>query len=1178
VPQPIPKPATWPAWFGGLDVALVGLTLAIGFLVASFAARNTDVWLHLAAGRMLTTGEYKLGSDPMSFTAADRPWVNHSWLFDLGMYLLYRGDGALLVVLKAVAVAAAVALLLAVRRPGHALWPWAVVGTLAVLAAAPSLHLQPIVGSFLFLALTLFLVFRVPSPPGSWRLPVALGVTFCLWSNVDAWFFLGPVAVGLLLIGEAARKYALGGGPADPADPLGPLPDAGTLARALVVGVLACMVNPHHVRVWELPIELTATPEIESDPRLGYLGVAPYKGAFWQTSAWGYNANGVAYALLLAAGVYVTFLTGAVGRLIGPSGDVDPLPLPHALLWLGFAALSLLTVTAIPFLAAVTVPLVASRLNAMSGKVALGSTRDRRTRLLLTACGAGRLVTLAGVVALCAVAWPGWDNVPASSWWSPAAVDPGLTRRVEWKVEPDPGLQQAAEWLARVRADGAVPPDVHGMVASIQLANYCAWFAPQEKVFLNARLNHHRAELADFVKARRGLGLFQVHDEQPDPAEAAEVFARHHLGYVAVATSAGESEYLRQRVQLATYQMWLDWRHWSPWYLDGRTTVSGWRAGPGQGGPLFDRLRLDPTRLAFGPGVERLPPGGDPVVPAPRTSLDEFLRPSQPASPEVDEAVRWIEYRQLVAKRLAVKADVLKLGFAAAFPRQALMPIPADYIGFSPDLEARLRKEGDVFAPWPPPGAARASAVLALRAARRAIAANPDHPDGYFALAHALAQTDLPMTEAERTIGRITAFRQCLSRMPPPDQYRPGLSQASPYRVAVELGRLYLGQPLPPTSDFSGARVDVGVIGDYAGLSLVVVAPGNASTRGQPFLARIPKDPALIRQLPPGSVRPGQYLLPLDLARQALALAVEYARVELPPGFEQREQELKGLEEGRKQLDAIVQQKRRLYQDATDKPQTRVRDRFLAALGTNLVGEAIDILKDLREGFEKEFGQNARAVVFQLIALELAVGRLEDAAAHLQVVREEFDKEAPPGADRALNDAIRRQLRDLEYHKAQLEGNYAEAGADFERTAGLDVGKFLPEADMTRADLAGFDPAGGGLLPVQLFANQWPEIGMLATTDNPLGLLTRYQAGYIQMHRVGVYTNVVQRMQSDAEFFFRRGFLSLLEGDIAGAKQRFRQATTAPPPGWKIPPFAHPLAAEYLRLIEYAETPPGLPK
>ena len=58
-------------------------------------------------------------------------------------------------------------------------------------------------------AVTLFLVFRLPSPPGSWRLPVAVGVTFWLWANLDAWFVLGPIALGLLLLGELIQQRFL---------------------------------------------------------------------------------------------------------------------------------------------------------------------------------------------------------------------------------------------------------------------------------------------------------------------------------------------------------------------------------------------------------------------------------------------------------------------------------------------------------------------------------------------------------------------------------------------------------------------------------------------------------------------------------------------------------------------------------------------------------------------------------------------------------------------------------------------------------------------------------------------------------------------------------------------------------------------------------------------------------
>src|SRR5207249_674879 len=122
---------------------------------------------------------------PFSYSAADRAWVNHSLLFDVGAYLLYGGKGVVLVVAKALAVAVAFGLLIGIRRSGFALWPWAAVAAVAVIAAAPRMTLNPLAGSVVLLSVTLFLLFRMEHRPGSWRFPIAIGITFWLWANVD---------------------------------------------------------------------------------------------------------------------------------------------------------------------------------------------------------------------------------------------------------------------------------------------------------------------------------------------------------------------------------------------------------------------------------------------------------------------------------------------------------------------------------------------------------------------------------------------------------------------------------------------------------------------------------------------------------------------------------------------------------------------------------------------------------------------------------------------------------------------------------------------------------------------------------------------------------------------------------------------------------------------------------
>ena len=136
-----------------LDSGLVALVLAFGFLLGSTVARNSDVWQHLATGRLIASGQYSFGSDPFAYTSAGHPWINHSWLSDLVSYKVWDAlggrDSAIargaLVGLKALLITVMAALMLSVRQRGQSLWlPVCCVG-LALYAMSPRLLLQPAV-------------------------------------------------------------------------------------------------------------------------------------------------------------------------------------------------------------------------------------------------------------------------------------------------------------------------------------------------------------------------------------------------------------------------------------------------------------------------------------------------------------------------------------------------------------------------------------------------------------------------------------------------------------------------------------------------------------------------------------------------------------------------------------------------------------------------------------------------------------------------------------------------------------------------------------------------------------------------------------------------------------------------------------------------------------------------
>lgn len=1172
---PPPRVATWPTWFGPADGVLAALALVVVFLGSSFAARNSDIWLHLAAGKRLTTGEYKLGSDPFSYTAADRPWINHSWLFDLAAYSLHSGNGSLLVILKALAATAAFALLLLIRRSGQPLWPWAVLATLAALASLNMFTLRPYVASVFFLALTLYLVFRMPSPPGSWRLPLAIAGTFALWSNFDGWFILGPLALALLAIGEAVRTVVLKGGPAE-GDPLGSLPDLPTLVKAIGLGGLACMVNPHHVAVWEIPFELVGVGT-SADPRVRAFFHGPLKSFpnFWSSASspsLGENVGGIAYLVLVALGLYASFLSAVAGRVFGSAAEVEPLPVPHMLLWVGFAALAAMSMFAIPFFAIVTVPLVASRFNLFTSRIRLGTWDDRASRMLLLGSSGGRMLSLLGLLLLGVAAYPGWLHPSASCWWETNMAHPANLRRVEWVIDPDPDMKASAEWLAGARERGGLSPEARGFVASMDLANYCAWFAPQEKVFANGRLGFHQPELAEFSKARRGLGAFTEKSEMPDPRDTEDVLKKWKLCYVAIALQRSDSELTRILMDDLKNAMWLVVDRWTPWHFTGRSVISGWREGGTVGDPSFHKFELSAEHVAYGPDVPRTPPGkAEPPI-VQQSTLDELFNARKPTPTGVEEAMTWLRFkaraqlRNQVATQAAALLRLNQPGIAAPNVMQAKFLA----------LDEILARNSQLRTPPPADGSFRTYPILALRATRRAIAENPDHPDGYFALAQVLSDNDLPIGEAERIVSLVSAYQMCLARMPKPADFKRNFYIASPSQVAESLAMLYFTRRFE-TGDFLGLRVDMGLIGELAGGGFPFRIPAGPKTGGKVLYTRVP--PPAAQGLPEGSnqITAGLYILPLDLAQQSIAMAEEYAKVEAFDA-ESRAAEAKRLGDTRKMLDAAHRRALEQYRTAAERAP-KLRDRHQIAMNYGLVGEALKLL--LEADLPKEYGVEATRIYFHLIALQLAVGRLEEAAGNLAQLREEV--QALAGRTDVNPNALKlyqQWLNALEYQKLLLEGNYGEAGKLMEGLEGAQVG-LNSLMDVIAKD--GIDPTkykdfNTIATKIGPYGVIWPMFSMFAIPPfgpgEPLAAAAGYVTGRAYWEHFQSFANarnaILQKMQADAEFFYRRGTLSVFEGDIPSARARFESAKQPAPKGWGVPEVRHTGAENFLRMFDAA--------
>jgi hypothetical protein len=696
------------------------LVLLLAFLAASFAIRNADFWLHLAGGRLLAEGRWSFGVDPFSYTAGQTYWANHAWLYDLLLYDLYGlVGGAGLVILKALLVTALAGLMLLVRRQGEAGWISAVCTALAVVVMSPRLLLQPACLSCFFLGLTLWLLWRaeartapvLPSPLGGegsgvrgrLRHYLFLPLLFAVWVNVDDWFWLGPLLAGLFWVGGRIRG------------------DARTPGWVAPLGLAACLANPYGYRAFTLPAELSPVlwqSGLLEDVRFHRLFASPWQLDLLSATASGVNLARWAYFLLVGLGL-ASFVVGR-RNLAGWRLPV----------WLVFGLLGAWQARLVPFFAVVAGPITA--LNLQEALAAL--PRAARASWV---DALGRWALVAGGLGLVALAWlgclQGWNSG---------------SRRVCWGVQPDPSLQRIAETLRQTWKEGdrvfAFHPDV---------VYYCAWLCPEVKGFFDHRLPLFPEAARDYAAACRELipGLGRKRD--PAPLDGQEVFRKWAVTHLVLYDP--DPHILRAGV---TQRDWVLLRVDGEALLYARRQSKPQARNDQQNKPEAQAKdqnkpeaqakdaqeaseRFDAERLAFGPlGEEEesaLPPApgkGPGRGPRPSRWWAHHGRPEP--LPAWESAAANVFLQLFLDSYLAEQqknwakswrgylAGLVGLAAGPASPLAASGAIGLR-LGYAPLFLAGV---GD----QPP-----ALPLLAVRAARRALAANPDDANAYLRLAQA---------------------------------------------------------------------------------------------------------------------------------------------------------------------------------------------------------------------------------------------------------------------------------------------------------------------------------------------------------------------------------------------------------------------------------------------------------
>jgi hypothetical protein len=767
----------------GLDGLQVLLVLVLAFFSASFAIRNSDFFLHLATGRALSQGAYRFGVDPFSYTTEGIYWVNHTWLYDLGIYHVFNWvGGSGLVVIKGIVVALLAWIMLQIRRKDQGIWIPALCTGVAILALSPRLNLSPTIVSYLFLATTLcLLTWRRPEDESSLQDAteedkakqsllyrcLALILLVGLWANLDAWFILGPITIGLFLAGEVIQGLLA---PVESGTASSQTKERQWLGLAFLGSLAVCLVNPHFVKVFEWPIELGFGVPSEVSKNQAFAGIfqSPWMREYWKTPELGANVAGIAYYPLVFLGL-LSFLANSRNfrwwRL---------------LVWGAFFLVAAWRARTIPFFAIVSGPIMA--LNFQDFAIAIWPALKERSAGIYGWLALGRVLGFLLLLALTAAAWPGLLQ-----------ATPHENRHVNWILESDKSLERAALELNRLRREGLIQEGDRGFTLTPEFGYYCAWYCPDEKGFLDARIQLFPASIwQEFFKLRSTIRPSSELTEQqraenlPTTTSNDEIkeefFRKWNINHVVYLFDINQKD-----AHAPLLDMGLNPSHWTLLAIKGRSAIFVWNnPQKPEANKLFADHAYDANREAFGAdSSDNLLP----EQPMPQTQRREewlekamelaYAKPTK--SVDGDEAnlhlvhgmILNILEAQRTQRQLVAAQVVTGLGYGAGLPATSCM------VTFAKWHLLNMMMPGSVQQPILP-----ASLILAIRAARRAIADNHESATAYLNLARAYLSLPEALTWRDvndpsylvsslRRIQAATALRAAITLDPDlPDAHR----------------------------------------------------------------------------------------------------------------------------------------------------------------------------------------------------------------------------------------------------------------------------------------------------------------------------------------------------------------------------------------------------------------------
>ena len=235
-------------WF---DLSTPKLLAAIVFIsIFTMAVRipfTSDTWWHLRSGQYILENRAILFSDPFSSSKAGQPWIDHSWLAQILLYLLYTLGGWPALALAVAALATLAFWLVWKQLEGNSFIA-AFTAILGAIVSSVVWTARPQMISFLLTAVIAYLLYRFKYQQG--KLLPWLPLLMLLWANIHGGFAIGLMLLLVYVVGETLNHLTH-----HQDDPLVPWSGLKYLLLVSLLSLVVVVINPYTWRMWIYPFQ-----------------------------------------------------------------------------------------------------------------------------------------------------------------------------------------------------------------------------------------------------------------------------------------------------------------------------------------------------------------------------------------------------------------------------------------------------------------------------------------------------------------------------------------------------------------------------------------------------------------------------------------------------------------------------------------------------------------------------------------------------------------------------------------------------------------------------------------------------------------------------------------------------------------------------------------------------------